>query len=193
MKLKAIKTLLVADPLIQKIGLILSMVYGVIYYWSAGFIQIRQGLSFDLLIVPKPLELMWQIRGPFLWEPIMQVNLPYLGSIMLAIPNSLIAILLSLLVYGNLVVVLIGLRHPNQCRLSRLNQGASIVHLLPALFTGFACCAPTALILWVSIFGSVSSVLLITFRWLLPLGLLLLTYGVIRGYNTILNPLPMKD
>ena len=190
MNFKALQKTLRDDPYILRLSLFLSIVYGLVYYWSTGFIIFRRGLALDSMTASDPTALLWQMRGPFLWEAIAQLNLPILGTLMLSVPNLLIAFLLTLLVYSNLVVVLIGIRHPAYCPINKKRKGSSLVAMLPALFSGFGCCAPTVIILWVSIFGSVSSVMMVAVRWLLPVGLIFLIIGFISGYRSLTkNPI----
>jgi len=185
MRLKRILTTIRKDPIIHQISLVTGVLYGLIYYTSAGFISIGNKVNFNLILAPNIRGLIWQARGPFQWEAFAKLEVLW-ADILISIPNLLIATLLIGLVYANLAVVLIGLRHPQVCRLSKSRQGKKIMALIPALFTGFSCCAPTILIIWVSIFGSVSSIMVLSIRWLLPLGLVLLTLTLITGYNHIL-------
>jgi hypothetical protein len=185
MRLNRILTTIRKDPRIHQLSLATGVLYGLIYYGSAGFISFGHKVNFNLILAPNIRGLIWQSRGPFQWEAIAKLEFLW-TDILISIPNLLIATLLMGLVYANLAVVLIGLRHPKVCRLSKSRQGKKVMALIPALFTGFSCCAPTILILWVSIFGSVSSMMVLAIRWLLPLGLVLLTLTLLTGYRHVL-------
>ncbi len=133
MNFKALLKTLRKDPYILRLSLFLSIIYGFVYYWSAGFILFRRGLPLGFMTVSDPAALLWQMRGPFLWEAIAQLNLPILGTLMLSVPNLLIGFLLTLLVYSNLVVVLIGIRHPAYCPINKKRKGNSLVAMFPAI------------------------------------------------------------
>jgi len=185
MRYRKIKNALQMDPFIHRVSIITSLVYGIIYYWTAGYIALNPGTSSGVMWVEDIQGLMWQMRGPFQWEAIALFSLPKFVHIWLSVPNILVAITLVFLVCSNLVLILIAFRHPRICKIRKGRKSHSFIALLPALFTGFSCCAPTAIILWVSLFGSVSSVMLTALRWFLPLGLVMLTFGIIAGYRSI--------
>ena len=185
MRYDKIRNLLRTDPFIHRISLFISLLYGLIYYWTAGYISLNPRTSSGVQWVQDIQGLMWQMRGPFQWEAIALFSIPKVIQIWISVPNLLMAILLVLLVYGNLNLILIAFRHPTVCRIRKGSKSQSIVALFPALFTGFSCCAPTAIILWVSLFGSVSTVMVAALRWFLPLGLVMLSFGIITGYRSI--------
>lgn len=185
MRFTKIKNALKMDPFIGRISLFASLLYGGVYYWTAGYIKIDAQTRPGIIWVQDIQGLMWHMRAPFQWEAIAIFPIPKLAQIWLSIPNLLVAMALSLLVFGNLTLILIAFRHPTVCQLRKGRKNQSIAALLPALFTGFSCCAPTVLILWVSLFGSVSTLMVAALRWFLPLGLILLTLGIIAAYRSI--------
>jgi hypothetical protein len=162
---------------------IISIIYGVIYYFSAGFIVITPVEDLDLMVLGNWTQQAFRLRGPFLWEPIGVISLPPGLQVYLSIPNLMLGLILMLLVFGNVLVVLIGMYHPKVCRITR--KGTRLASLVPALFTGFGCCAPTIAIIWVGIVGSISTSALIFMRWLLPIGLVLLIHGFFKGMKAI--------
>ena len=183
MRLMTVRQLVKEDPRILGFSLAVSGIYGLVYYWSAGFISRPLGQAWQIVTIPSWQAKLWQMRSPFLWEAVSRIDMPPLLSVLISVPNLFVMAVLSLLVFGNLIVVLIGIRHPKVCRINA--SGGRLAALLPALFTGFGCCAPTVIILWVSLFGSVSSVMVVAIRWLLPLGMILLFAGVITGYRAV--------
>lgn len=191
MRLRTVAKLIRKDAIILRTSLMVSALYGVLYYLGTGYIQINNATGLRVTVVTNWSEMIWRTRGPFLWEPIMSIDLFRLG-VLISVPNLLFGFLLVLLVFGNLSIVLLSIRHPTVCTVNTMAKGRTLTALIPALFTGFGCCAPTVIILWVSLFGSVSSLMVIAFRWLMPLGLFLLTISLIAGYRSII-PVIEKD
>lgn len=185
MRYKRLVLVLKNDPVIVRVSFTVSVVYGIIYYWTAGFVHLNPPGRFGITIAKDIPDLIWHMRAPFQWEAIAILTIPKIIQVWISVPNLLIALILSLLVCGNLIIIMTALRHPTVCKIRKGKKSQSVIALLPAMFTGFACCAPTALILWVSVFGSVSTVMVAAMRWFLPLGLVLLTAGMISGYRSI--------
>lgn len=185
MKGLIIKKQLRADPFILRLALPLSLVYGLVYYWSAGFISFSSKARFKLNIIHEPLSKLWQNRGPFLWEPIAQVEIPFFGYILISVPNLLLGLILTMLVFANLTLLIMTLRHPSTCSLKSSKKSSRLAALFPSLFAGFGCCAPSIALLWLSLFGNVSTLLILASRWMMPLGLLLLIINILYSYKSL--------
>lgn len=183
MKLLGPLKLIKSYKAIHRSAVFISLVYGLIYYTSAGFLTFGKVARFNTVILTNWQALLWQSRGPFQWEAVALIALPIGVTVLISLPNLILMMLLSFLVYGNVALVLIGIYHPTVCRIS--GKGSRVLSMVPALFTGFGCCAPTVIIMWVGLVGSVSSSVLIFARWLLPIGMVLLVWGFIRGYKAL--------
>ena len=170
------------NPKIKRTSLIISVIYGLLYYFSIGLIRIKSVSSFSFKSVPNFLVKSLSMRAPFLWEATSRVNIGVF-EIDISIINILISILLILLVFFNVALLIVSIKMPKMCPIDK--KSYRILSLVPAFFSGFACCAPTIVIMWVALFGSVSTTLLTFFRWALPVSIILLAFGVYKGISTL--------
>lgn len=170
------------NPKIKKTSLFISIVYGLLYYYSIGLFRIRDSSRFSFVSVTNILKKSLDMRAPFLWEATMRINLWYL-EIDISLVNILVMVILILLVFLNISLLIVSIKMPKMCRIDK--KSYRILSLLPAFFSGFACCAPSLVIMWVGLFGSVSTTLLTFFRWALPLSIILLLFGVYKGISTL--------
>lgn len=174
-----------ANKTITLTSLIISVIYGMVYYWSTGYASITSRRDLSWIHVNNWQEQSLKLRAPFLWEPVAQLNLPIGLNIQLAPVNIALSLVLVLLVYTNIFIFVLSIKEPKVCKLTSKKQ--TVFALLPALFTGFTCCAPTFIIAFIGIVGtSASSIILIT-RWAIPFSLILLIYGAIKGSRTIVS------
>jgi hypothetical protein len=181
-KLRKFSKYLSDNPKIKTTSLMISIIYGLLYYYSIGLVRFNNSSSFKFISVTNFLEKSLNIRAPFLWEAGARINLGFL-EIDISIVNVLIAIVLGLLVFLNIALLIVSIKMPKMCRIDK--KSYKILSLIPAFFSGFACCAPTIVIMWVAVFGSVSTTLLTFFRWALPFSIILLAFGAYKGISTL--------
>jgi len=170
------------NPKIKRTSLMISIIYGLLYYYSIGLIRFKTVSSFKFISVPDFLEKSLNMRAPFLWEAGARINIGFL-EMDISILNVLLAMILGVLVFLNIALLIVSIKMPKMCRIDK--KSYRIFSLLPAFFSGFACCAPTVAIMWVAVFGSVSTTLLTFFRWALPVSIILLAFGVYKGISTL--------
>lgn len=90
---------------------------------------------------------------------------------------------MTLMVFLNLFLGVMLYKLPKMCKIDYKPVG--ILAILPSFLTGFACCVPTFLISFASIFGSFGAYL-IRFRWLfIPLSLLFLIVGYVYSIRKV--------
>ena len=157
------------------------VVYFLLYYWSINYLNFG---SYNSLVkwAPNWNQLMFKQMSTFTFEPIGIIQ--GLGvQIYIAPMNILIGAILGLLVFMNITASLYIKSLPKQCRIDYKYNG--LMGILPSFLTGFACCAPTFLISISSVVGSSVSFLTSIFRWLLPVSVLLLLYGLHKSYKII--------
>lgn len=170
------------NPKIKRTSLIISIIYGLLYYFSIGLIRFKSTSSFNFISIPNFFEKSFSMRAPFLWEATSRLNITFI-EIDISLINILVSMLLILLVFLNISLLIVSIKMPKMCRIDK--KSYRILSLIPAFFSGFACCAPTIAIMWLAVFGSVSSALLTIFRWALPVSVILLAFGVYKGLNTL--------
>lgn len=168
---------------IHRMAKTIAILYGVLYYVSAGYIQFSEVTGYKQLFVSNPLNIAVKMRAPFLWEAIAEFQVPPFFIIRLAPVNLLLMLLLIWLVYLNLSLFITSVRFPRVCQLTR-NKGR-LAALFPALLTGFSCCAPTVIIMFVGVLGAFSSTLVLIFAWLIPISILLLVIGIVQGLTSL--------
>ncbi len=111
-------------------------------------------------ILPNASALWNRSIAPFLWEPIAVIQFPGLQWFL-----SPLNLLLGLL-----------------CRLDQKPRNP-LLRILPAFLTGLACCAPAFLIPLASLAGSFTLFFIKARIFFVPLTLLFLGYGIIRGFK----------
>lgn len=168
---------------IHRIAKTIAVLYGLVYYFSAGFLRFELVKVYKQVFVPEVGGMIFKMRAPFLWESIALFEIPPFIVLYISPMNLLLMLLLMWLVYKNLILFITGIRYPRVCQLTR-NKG-KLAALLPALFTGFSCCAPTVLIMLAGILGGFGATLLIVFRWAIPFSIVLLVYGIVQGYKSL--------
>lgn len=157
------------------------MIYFLLYYWSINYLNFG---VYDTLIkwAPNWSDLIFKQMSTFTFEPIGIIQ--GLGiQIYIAPVNILIGALLGFLVFMNIAASIYIKSLPKQCKVDSKYNG--LIGILPSFLTGFACCAPTFLISISSVVGSSVSFLTVAFKWLLPISVLLLLYGLYKSYKII--------
>jgi len=115
---------------------------------------------------------MFRRTGFLLFDAVAIVQTP-LVTLLVSPINILMGILLSAMVGLNLTLSYVAWRQPRACT---VNRATGIVGMLPALFAGGACCAPTVLL----ILGIQATATVITAsQWMIPLAFVLLIGSLI--------------
>ncbi len=161
----------------------IAILYGLLYYFTAGYIAFESVTKYKQVFVSNPLTSALKMRAPFLWESIAEFRIPPYFILRLSPFNIVLMLLLIYLVYLNIALFVISVRYPRVCQLTR-NKGR-LVALIPALFTGFSCCAPTLIIMLVGVLGAFSSTMILIFSWAIPISILLLMYGIFQGFKQL--------
>jgi len=162
-------------------GILVYNVYFFLYYWSINYLNF--GIKETLIRwSPNWQTLFFKQISTFTFEPIGIIQ--YFGIQFYVVPvNILIGLALGFMVFLNITAVLYIRNLPKQCRINYKYNG--IIGILPSFLTGFACCAPAFLISLSSVLGSSVAFFASIFKWLLPLSVLMLLYGLYRSYEII--------
>lgn len=156
-------------------GVAAGVLFVLLYLISVGHLFTGPpALSFA--VVDRPLARMWMTRAPFLWEPVAGLFV-WRIRLFLSPLNLLLSAVLGLLVTLNIAVAVYSLECRRHCSLRA--GGASAAGLLPAMLTGFACCAPTFLIALFPVLASFSVFILALQPFLVPASLTMMVLGLI--------------
>ncbi|MDW7661581.1 MAG: hypothetical protein SCL54_09215 [Bacillota bacterium] len=163
-------------------SLLVSLLYGLFYYSSIGYLYFESH-TVGLLKVPNMGDLLLKTRAPFLWEPTLRVYTGFGMTIDLSVINVLIMIFLIIIAFLNIALLVTSIKMPKVCSIG--SKTGRLASMLPAFLSGFACCAPTFVILWVSVFGGVATSFLAIVRWALPFAIILLVVGAWKGLRQL--------
>lgn len=167
-----LKIIFKKDRLARRIGYTSGIVYFFIYLISIENIIFSSKWSFSFLVVPNWGTKLFLQKVAFLWEPIASLTIGPI-QFLIAIPNLLIGILLSILVMLNVLVALYTYRLPKVCDIKHKYSG--IFGTILAILTGSACCAPTFLLVLGPLAAAGLTVSFITIRpFLIPASVLLM-------------------
>lgn len=130
-------------------------------------------------------HLLWNRSvAPFLWEPIAVLQFPGIQWFLSPL-NLLLGLLIAFLFMVNLQLYFALKRNPKLCRLDQTPKNP-LLRILPAFLTGLACCAPAFLIPLASLAGSFTLFFINARVFFVPLTLLFLGYGIVRGFQRII-------
>lgn len=148
----------------RRIALVIGILYLIAFLLAVQNLTIPGG---DTLVRRGSLSAMFRRTGFLLFDAVAIVQTP-LFTLLVSPINILIGILLSFFVGLNLTMSYVAWRQPRACS---INRATGVLGMLPALFAGGACCAPTVLL----ILGIQATATLITAsQWLIPIAFVLL-------------------
>lgn len=169
-------------PRIGFLSLLIGLVYGIFYYSSIGYLYIESH-AYGIITVSDFGRFLFKTRAPFLWEPTLRVYTGVGLTLDFSVFNMLITLFLIGIVFLNIALLITSINMPKICRIG--SKSGTVVSMIPAFFSGFACCAPTFVILWVGVFGGVATSLLAVLRWALPLAIVLLCISAWQGLRKL--------
>jgi hypothetical protein len=164
----------IRDKNSQRYGLFLGSVYFLIYLWSIGnitIIQMPEVLMFR--IVENWQQTIFKPIAPFLWEAIAKFYVYGGLVIFISVPNILLDMLLSGLVYINISLAFYSYY------IYPLRPGViGLISLIPSLFTGFVCCVPTIIITLGAVSTSFTAFFIALRPFLIPLSVLIMLINI---------------
>ena len=157
-------------------ALVFAAVYFLFYLWSIQNIVFDDGgFALGLTVVDGWQSLLLKQRAALLWEPV-AVWVPFVGFSVFAAPlNVALALLLSFLVYANMLVAVYSYRMNAITGVKFSFKG--VLGSAPALLTGFACCAPTFIIAFGAAFSGITVAFISIRPWLIPFSIVLMIGG----------------
>jgi hypothetical protein len=161
-------------------GIVIGTVYFILYLISINHLFLAVG-EFEIAVIDNPGSKFFTMRAPFLWEPIASIS--FFGLKLFIAPlNILIGVLLSLMVMLNIAVAVFSYRCKRSCR---TNLGYSFAGFLPAMLTGFACCAPTFVIALAPVLSSFTVFFVSLQPFLIPFSVAVMTLGLLWSLSRI--------
>jgi hypothetical protein len=123
-------------------GLVIAFIYFIVYLNSVGNLLFTADSGFlDLSVVPNWRITIFKPIAPYIWESIAVFRIAGGLSWFISVPNLLLDIFLSALVFLNIASAMYSYQ------VLPIRPGLrGLIGLVPSLFTGFACCVPTFII-----------------------------------------------
>ncbi|WP_156777052.1 hypothetical protein [Nitrococcus mobilis] len=153
-------------------------------YWLA-FLFAIQDLTVHARVGPVALtladrawELMFQPRGPFHFEPIALLQLPFLTWTFAPL-NAATGAVLAALVGLNISLAWLAVSRPRACR---ARPAAGILAALPGLLAGSACCGP---VLFIVLGLPISASVIGLFGMLVPAAVVLLVLALLFNLRRV--------
>ncbi len=172
------------DKKALSIALTIASVYFLFYLWSIQNIVFDSfGHIMQFEFASDWISLIFRQRVALLWEPIGVWHIFDGLSIFIAPLNIVLALILSVLVYMNILVAVYTYRMGSVCNIRPKFHG--IIGFLPAFLTGFACCAPTFIIAFAAAFSSITTLFIAIRPWLIPASILIMIFGYWYSANRI--------
>ncbi len=166
--------LVVKDKTTKKYGLIAGLAYFLIYLWSIGNLTIIQMPEvFMFKVIENWPNLIFKQVAPYLWEPIAKFYI-YGGLVFfLSVPNLILDIFLSILVYLNISLAFYSYY------IYPLRPGVlGLISLVPSLFTGVVCCVPTIFLTLGAASTSFTLLFISVRQYLVPISILIMLVNV---------------
>lgn len=155
-------------------GIMVGTVFLLVYLISIQHLSFTDPKKLSFNLADNVGEKIFSMRAPFIWEPI--ISLSILGIQFFISPmNIFLGILLSILVFLNISVAVFSYKYRKVCS---AKPGYSLTGVLPAMFTGFACCAPTFIIALAPVLASFTVFFISIQPFLIPFSLLIMIVGL---------------
>ncbi|WP_265110643.1 hypothetical protein [Halosolutus halophilus] len=154
------------------IATVVAIGYLAAFLWAVGDLAFRPDVAANIVVVDDPLVRMFDRTGPASFEAVALLDT---GVVRLLVSplNAVIGLLIAGLVGINLGLTYLAVVQPAACG---IGAGTGLFASLPALLSGTVCCGPVVLI---ALGIQASGLLLTTFAWLLPLGIVLLLSSLV--------------
>jgi hypothetical protein len=174
-----------STPRLRRLALLAGTAYALIYLYALGHVVISPGsnpLPGGGVFFATSLDNLWKERAPYNYEPVAAFQ-PVQGFVIfLAVPNLILAAILGLLLGLNIASAVHAYTAVKACGVK--NSFSTLGASVPAFLTGFACCAPTFLILLGAAFAAS---LLALLPFFIPTAIAALLAGLLWN---LMRPMP---
>jgi len=165
------------------VGFIVGILFFILYLLSIQHISINQEKFFSFSIVEDWTDKIIKIRASFQWEPIAVLTIFWVDFFVSL--NIVLGLILAALVFFNIVIAVFSYSLRNVCLIKPGGKGISIAGILPAMFTGFACCAPTFIIALAPVLASFTLFFIRIQLFLVPTSILIMLVGLYWSLSKI--------
>ncbi len=169
------------------IGAAAGLFFLVMYHISIDYLHLTGRAQFSFNVLAGGWDLALRQRAPYLWESLAILNFHRIQFFISPL-NLLLGLLLAILILFNIAAAVFSYRYKRSCNL-KIRQSLSGV--LPALLTGFACCAPAFLIALSPILPAFFTIYFIQLqRFLIPASFILMVTGLYRNLHKLAVQFP---
>jgi len=165
------------------VGLTASALFFIFYLLSIQHISVNQEDSFSFSVVDDWADKLTKIRAPFQWEPIAVFNIFGIGFFISL--NIVLGFLLAALVFFNISVAIFSYSLRRVCSIESDKKSIGLVGILPSMFTGFACCAPTFIIALAPVLASFTLFFIQIQSFLIPASISIMLIGLYWSLSRI--------
>lgn len=145
----------------------LTVAYLLAYLWAARDLSFRPDMTPGIVVVADPAAAMTRRTGPASFDAIAILDTGVLRWLV-SPANFGIGLVLAVLVGISLALTYLAITQPSACG---LGASSGVMASVPALLSGTVCCGPVILI---ALGIQATGVIMTTFAWLLPIGVVLL-------------------
>lgn len=150
----------------------LTVGYLFAFLWAAQDLSYRPDVSPGILVVADPLDRIFVRTGPASFDAIAVLDTGVFRLLVSPV-NLAIGLTVAALVGISLGLTYLAVVQPQACG---IGAGSGLMASVPALLSGSVCCGPVVLL---AIGVQASGLVMTTFAWLLPAGLVLLLASVV--------------
>ena len=168
-------------PLIA--GLIMGVLFFILYLWSIQHISINQEDFFSFSVAESWADKLTKTRAPFQWELIAMFNI--FGIDFFISLNMVLGLLLATLVFFNISIAVFTYSLRKICLIRPTGKDIGLAGVLPAMFTGFVCCAPTFIIALAPVLASFTLFFIKIQSFLVPASILIMILGLYWSLSRI--------
>lgn len=136
-------------------------------------------------VVPDWWAAMARTRAPYLWEPVAALYVTRHLALFVSLPNLLLGLALGTLVGLNLAAGAYAVAHARACGRSEPAFWRSLGGAVPALFSGMACCVPTAALALGPLAAGLAGALVPIRPWLVPFSAALLVASLVWSLTRV--------
>lgn len=165
-------------------GMVLGLLYFIIYLTSIGDLFWGQRVEkFSSFFLRNGWDVMFKLRGPYIWEPIGIVKFPFGVIVNISPLNLALAGVITCLVTLNFMLFIYTITLPKSCRIKKNYSG--FFGMILGFFTGFLCCVPTFLIPFASVVSGLIPFVVAIRAYIVPAIIILLSLGAISTIRRI--------
>jgi hypothetical protein len=165
---------------------VVFLYFNLFLYSINNIVFLKHGKFMDVTLLNDWTSKILKSVAPFVWEPVAAIYLFRNFTIYLSLPNLIIAIILSFLVFLNIAVAVYAYRMPKlSVFLKNSNTPLAVTSVNPSFLAGLACCVPTFIAVFWPIWGGFTLVFIRIRSFFIPISIALMVVGLIWSLRKI--------